>query len=117
MRAYQDVRNVAVSENDIRTFCAQWPASGLRDLKGVTFQFAKNGDLVDIWYKNGNSDRWDGSALTALSHDAQAYLKASKSPAARAAALAEFRAAKHFPWWWPESWGGMKDTKRSPRSR
>lgn len=66
--------NVTVSEDDIDRFNDQWPASELRGLHGVTFQFDKrNGDLVDIWYKNGDSERWDGSALSALSQDAQKY--------------------------------------------
>lgn len=65
--------NVAVSEQDIKDFNRGWPASELRGLRGVTFQFEKTGDLLDIWYRNGDSDRWDGPALLALSQDAQKY--------------------------------------------
>jgi len=75
MRAMSSNR-VAVSEHDIQRFCNRWPASGLRGLKGVTFEFDRKGDLVDIHYANGNSERWDGPALSALSQDAQAYLNA-----------------------------------------
>jgi len=64
---------VSVSESDVRSFCRSWPASGLSGLRGVTFEFDRGGDLVDITYRNGTSDRWDGPALLALSHDAQAY--------------------------------------------
>lgn len=64
--------SVAVSEDAIYEWCKRWPASGLRGLKGVTFQFDKrNGDLVDVTYRNGTSEDWDGPALLALSEDAQ----------------------------------------------
>lgn len=66
--------NVSVSEDDICRFRRGWPASGLGGLRGVTFQFEKrSGDLVDIWFKNGNAERWDGPALVALSEAAQRY--------------------------------------------
>lgn len=66
--------NVAVSETDIQAFNRSWPGSNLRGLRGVTFQFhARSGDLIDIWYRNGDADRWDGPALVALSQDAQQY--------------------------------------------
>jgi len=67
--------SVYVSERDVSEFTRSWPASGLRGLTGVTFTFDRNGDLVDIEYANGDSDRWDGPALVALSHDAQKYMK------------------------------------------
>jgi hypothetical protein len=73
MRAFDNGRVVAVSEQDILDFCRKWPASGLRGLRGVRFEFDRNGDLVDVTYKNGTSDKWDGPALVALSQDAQAY--------------------------------------------
>lgn len=73
MRAMGSGR-VAVSEGDIRDFASRWPCSGLRGLKGVTFEFDGNGDLVDVTYRNGESERWDGPALAALSQDAQEYL-------------------------------------------
>lgn len=66
--------SVVVTEMDIDRFNDSWPASELRGLRGVTFQFEKrNGDLVDIEYRNGDSEQWDGSALVALSEDAQKY--------------------------------------------
>jgi hypothetical protein len=66
--------NVAVGEADIQAFNRSWPGSNLRGLRGVTFQFdARSGDLIDIWYRNGDADRWDGPALAALSEDAQQY--------------------------------------------
>lgn len=65
---------VSVSEFEIDAFNSRWPCSELRGLTGVTFVFEKKtGDLVDIVYKNGNSDRWDGEALTALCSDAKEY--------------------------------------------
>lgn len=66
--------SVVVTETDVDRFNDRWPASELRGLRGVTFQFEKrNGDLVDIEYHNGDSEQWDGSALLALSQDAQKY--------------------------------------------
>lgn len=76
MRAYIDSRSVAVSEHNVRAFACFWPCSGLRGLRGVTFTYEDNGDLVDIAYRNGSSDDWDGPALVALSQDAQEYLNA-----------------------------------------
>lgn len=68
--------SVACSEADIAVFNSYWPCSELRGLRGVTFTFDKrNGDLIDIHYRNGNSDKWDGSACLALSSDAQDYGK------------------------------------------
>lgn len=75
MRAFLSNNRVAVSEDDINRFIGRWPCSGLRGLRGVTFVFEDNGDLVDIYYRNGKSDRWDGPALVALSEDAQRYLE------------------------------------------
>jgi hypothetical protein len=66
-------RRVSMSEQDIERFNQSWPASNLRGLRGVAFTFEASGDLVDVEYKNGNSDRWDGPEILALSHDAQKY--------------------------------------------
>lgn len=66
---------VHVSAQDIAYFCRRWPASGLHGLRGVEFEFAKNGDLVDIEYRNGSSEDWDGPALVALSQDAQQHAR------------------------------------------
>lgn len=65
--------SVSVSGAMVREWIQRWPASGLHGLKGVTFEFDKrNGDLVDVRYRNGNAEKWDGPALVALSEDAQA---------------------------------------------
>ncbi len=65
-----------VSEAGIDAFTRSWPASGIRDLRGVSFMFDKrNGDLEDIRYKNGTPEDWDGPALVALSEDAQAVAR------------------------------------------
>lgn len=66
---------VHLSVQDIANFCRNWPASNLRGLSGVNFEFARNGDLVDIEYRNGSSEDWDGPALVALSQDAQQHAK------------------------------------------
>lgn len=61
---------VRVSANDVAAFNEQWPCSPIPE-KRISFQFDKrNGDLVDIW---PHSSGFDGDALLALSHDAQAY--------------------------------------------
>jgi len=67
--------SVSASEQDVAGFCQSWPASNLRGLRGVTFEFARNGDLIDIKYRNGSSEDWDGPALVALSNDAQNYAR------------------------------------------
>ncbi len=103
MRAHKNGR-VSVSEDGIDAFRGQWPASGLYGLRGVTFTFESNGDLVDIDYANGDSDRWDGPALAALSQDAQEYGSLVNDTAERSKTRGEFRKTT-FPWWWPDSWG------------
>ena len=110
MRAYNNGTVVAVSEADIRSFCSQWPSSGLRGLKGVTFVFEPNGDLVDIEYKNGTYDQWDGPALTALSEDAQEYGRSRSSKGGGgASAQAHLRSAPKCD----QCGGVLPDNKRS----
>lgn len=78
---------VMVTSGGVARFADQWPCSGMRfdaDI-AVEFEFASNGDLVDInWYDcSEDADALDiaepvgvnEEALVALSHDAQAYLK------------------------------------------
>ena len=67
---------VSVSEAEIEEFNRHWPCSELRGLRGVTFEYDSKG-LCDIVYRNGDSERWDGPALLALSQDAEKYLGAS----------------------------------------
>lgn len=94
--------NVTVSERAIDAWRECWPGSGLGGLRGVTFQFSKkNGDLIDIWYKNSGAEKWDGPALVALSEDAFAVAEQrlaknpSKAAPGRAAGGAKGRAAGH----------------------
>lgn len=97
--------SVSVSESDLSEFRRQWPASGLSGLRGVAFEFDSNGDLVDIRYRNGTSDHWDGPALVALSQDAQAFGTARRDTSTRRTMREECRKSGHYPWWWPPSWG------------
>lgn len=59
-------------------FKRSWPCHGLPDmLHSISFEFASNGDLVDIeaYDDSGvlmDSAEFDGPALLALSQDAQA---------------------------------------------
>lgn len=92
--------NVWVSERDIADFNSTWPVSGIRGLRGVTFQFDKNGDLRNIWYDNGSADDWDSPALAALSQNAQAYgekelVDPQRDPQALAKAAARAYVAAH----------------------
>lgn len=61
------------------TFKRSWPCHGLPDtLHSISFEFASNGDLVDIEAFDENekpldSRDFDGPALVALSQDAKAF--------------------------------------------
>ena len=81
---------VMVTSGGVERFASQWPCSGMRfdaDI-AVQFEFASNGDLVDInWYDcSDDADSLDiaepegvnSEALLALSQDAQKYLNKHK---------------------------------------
>lgn len=63
----------------IETFKRQWPCHGLPDnLHSAAFEFASNGDLVDIECHDENwkwldSAAFDGPALVALCDDARQH--------------------------------------------
>lgn len=63
----------------IETFKRSWPCHGLPDnLHSISFEFASNGDLVDIeaYADDGtrlDSAEFDGPALLALCSDARAF--------------------------------------------
>ena len=65
---------VTVSPQEMSNFASRWPCSGMRNPKrGMAFTFdKKNGDLVDI---SGENEEYDGSAVAALSENAQTYGK------------------------------------------
>lgn len=71
-------RKAIIDRAAIDAFCAKWPCHGIpATLASITFEFATNGDLVDIIAKSRNgrvvdSASFDGPALAALSQDAQA---------------------------------------------
>lgn len=72
---------VAVSSNEVYSFSRDFPCSGLEDAGGMTFQFqSSNGDLVDI---TGEPEGADGTAVLALSEDAQVYAQGHKKFKAR----------------------------------
>lgn len=66
-----------INENELDTFKRQWPCHGLPDnLMELAFEFASNGDLVDIEARADDgtlldSAEFDGPALLALAEDAQ----------------------------------------------
>jgi hypothetical protein len=70
---------VELSEDDIDAFSSVWPCCKLVGLRGVTFSFDSKGDLVDVDYRNGSSDDWDGSELLALSQDAQEFAQGTST--------------------------------------
>ena len=72
------MRFVLMNYLEIEAFKRRWPNHGFPDdLNNILFEFADNGDLVDMDAKadNGdmlNTDDFDGPALLALSQEAQA---------------------------------------------
>lgn len=79
MRAYDNgcFYSVSVSSDEVRKFRVSWPCSGM-PIRPIWFQFDKrNDDLVDILPNDLEEHGTDGSALVAMSHDAQAYGKKS----------------------------------------
>jgi hypothetical protein len=71
---------VKLNRTHIERFKASWPCHGLPDnLNSIAFEFAANGDLVDLIARARNgrtlaSHAFDGPALLALSQDAQTRL-------------------------------------------
>lgn len=63
-------QTVLVSADDVAVFNSRWPCSPIPE-KRLVFNFASNGDLVDIY---PDSSKFDGDALLALSQDAQKLL-------------------------------------------
>ena len=59
--------SVVVTANGVGSFNASWPCSRLRE-RPVRFEYASNGDLVDIM-----GTQPDGEELLALSQDAQEF--------------------------------------------
>lgn len=70
-------KTVTLDRAALDAFCAQWPCHGFPEaLDRIVFEFADNGDLVDItaYAARGrviDSADFDGPALVALSQDAQ----------------------------------------------
>jgi len=80
MRAFNNgcFFTVSIGCDDVERFADTWPCSGFRYGDTVQAQFDKrNGDLVDLVYRNGgrvsDDSRVDGSAMCALLADAQKY--------------------------------------------
>ncbi|QXV73543.1 hypothetical protein [Rhizobium phage RHph_X2_30] len=74
-------KSVTLNRQQIDAFKAQWPCHGLPDnLHSIMFEFASNGDLVDMEAKARNgrildTHDFNGPALVALCQDAQALGK------------------------------------------
>src|SRR5579884_2474472 len=74
-------RTVMATSGGLYRFAHKWPCSGFPEDVCVTFEFASNGDLVDINWHSAETgcdiaepNGVDGSALLALSEDAQSFL-------------------------------------------
>lgn len=68
---------VSVSAREVSEFKAKWPCSGMPN-QAIWFEFEKrNGDLVDLIPSNWEERGANGSAMVALSQDAQAFGKKS----------------------------------------
>mgnify|MGYP001547865869 CR=1 FL=1 len=71
------MRFVLMNCLEIDAFKRRWPANGFPDdLNNILFEFADNGDLVNIDAKDDNgvmldTEAFDGPALLVLSKDAQ----------------------------------------------
>src|SRR5437870_4279148 len=67
------MRRTTFSYAQIEAFKDQWPCSGIPELDSITFEFADNGDLVDIVAMvdghQVDSAEFDGPALLALSQE------------------------------------------------
>lgn len=69
---------IFVNESQVSAFRQSWPCSGLPDDSSITFEFATNGNLLDVEFGNGEEVwKYDSSALVALSQDAQNRLTGS----------------------------------------
>ena len=66
---------ITLDYTTIEDFKDSWPCNGIPELDSITFEFARNGDLVDIEAvadgKPVDSSGFDGPALLALSQEAQ----------------------------------------------
>ena len=72
------LHSVLVSKDEVYEFASKWPCSHFCYGHSVWFQFEKEGgDLVDVnLYYHGrkvSDEKIDGSAMLALSHDAQKW--------------------------------------------
>jgi hypothetical protein len=68
---------VYLSAREVQEFKRHWPGSALRNSSGAWFEFASNGDLVDI-----GPYRFDGPDALALSQDAQEFARTGMLPVA-----------------------------------
>jgi hypothetical protein len=65
--------SISIEAEEIECFHNRWPAAGFEGLERVTATFDTNGDLVDLECNKagGSCEKWDGSALVALTDDMQ----------------------------------------------
>jgi hypothetical protein len=61
---------VRVSKVDVALFNAVWPCSSLRSTRSYWFEFASNGDLIDM----DLPEQDDSDAASAMADDCKAFL-------------------------------------------
>jgi hypothetical protein len=62
---------VSIEDEELDCFRRRWPTGELVGLESVTAEFAHNGDLADVECNGGSCERWDNSALVAVTDDMQ----------------------------------------------
>lgn len=70
MKYYPKSSRVAWNANEVDTFASRWPGSGLRGAGPLWFEFARNGDVVDM---SEVPDAADGSAVSAMIEDSRKF--------------------------------------------
>lgn len=65
--------SVSIDNEELDCFRRRWPDGSLDGLKRLTASFDQGGDLVDLECnkRGGACEKWDGSALVALTDDMQ----------------------------------------------
>ena len=59
---------IRISDDEVQSFAARWPCSGLDEAPGLYVQFDHNGDLIDLVWDQEPSE-YDGYALSCLIDD------------------------------------------------
>jgi len=80
MRRYVSHNLVHFNSDDIKRFADVFPASGLRLLLWIKFEFDHEGSLVDLVTHGYSSADIDTAGMSALAQDAHEYLYKGTKP-------------------------------------